>query len=220
MLSVLFILPRPPPPPPPAPAPASALQVRVCDACVTAMQLPKWDDKFSKCARCSEEFTLFFRKHHCRNCGDTVCGTCSPHSIALPHFGFNSEVRVCTKCFSALKVPVSGSGKGAQGGQGGQGGAAKGNAGRRQSVIAGVTTAKVSIPQDQKQALLFAVRSSDRDLWLCAENMVVKQNWVNALDSVITQAVKGPAADPLEEWEIDYSQIQARVGQYQPAEKT
>ena len=115
---------------------------------------------------------------------------------------------MCTKCFSALKVPVSG---GAQGGGGAGGPNAKGNAARRQSVMAGVTTAKVSIPQDQKQALLFAVRSSDRDLWLCAENMVVKQRWVNALDSVITQAVKGPAADPLEEWEIDYSQIQVCV---------
>jgi serine/threonine protein kinase len=129
---------------------------------------------------------------------EQVCGDCSNQTMALPHFGFNDEVRVCTKCYKFLNQrPNSEPNRGAP----------LPPIERRASVIAG-PTAKISIPTDKKQALLFALRTSGRDLWLCADSMIVKQQWINALDEVMSRALSGPAPDPLEEWEIDYSQIQ------------
>ncbi len=39
-------------------------------------------------------------QHHCRNCGDIFCASCSDNSIALP--GTNKSVRVCDGCYHLL----------------------------------------------------------------------------------------------------------------------
>lgn len=49
------------------------------------------DDSVSKCPICYLSFTIFFRKHHCRNCGRVVCGNCAPEN------GLRHE-RVCKDC--------------------------------------------------------------------------------------------------------------------------
>lgn len=48
--------------------------------------LPKWqpDHEVSKCPVCSNEFSFWYRKHHCRKCGRVVCANCSPHRITIP----------------------------------------------------------------------------------------------------------------------------------------
>lgn len=48
--------------------------------------VPQWqpDETVTKCSVCEQEFSLFFRKHHCRKCGRVVCGDCSRHRITLP----------------------------------------------------------------------------------------------------------------------------------------
>merc|ERR1711871_288226 len=58
------------------------------------------DDELSTmCSGCSQEFTMFFRKHHCRRCGKVFCNDCSKHRVKLPDDGYPDEkVRVCQHC--------------------------------------------------------------------------------------------------------------------------
>ncbi|KAM3424832.1 hypothetical protein BST61_g6812 [Cercospora zeina] len=48
--------------------------------------LPRWqpDHEVSKCPVCETEFSLLYRRHHCRKCGRVVCARCSPHRITIP----------------------------------------------------------------------------------------------------------------------------------------
>ena len=48
--------------------------------------LPKWqpDSEVSECPICKRQFSLLFRRHHCRKCGRVVCNDCSPHRITIP----------------------------------------------------------------------------------------------------------------------------------------
>ncbi|KZO99644.1 VHS-domain-containing protein [Calocera viscosa TUFC12733] len=62
---------------------------------------PTWTDS-DRCMRCREPFTMTFRKHHCRNCGQTFCQSCSSYTARLDHFGINQEVRVCKDCHDKL----------------------------------------------------------------------------------------------------------------------
>lgn len=62
------------------------------------------DKLTSKCKGCSREFSLTRRKHHCRNCGEIFCHSCSEQVIPLPtdqnHLG--KPVRVCDRCWELL----------------------------------------------------------------------------------------------------------------------
>ena len=50
---------------------------------------PVWvpDDEASSCSVCRIGFSLTRRRHHCRKCGDLVCGDCSKSRVVLPHIG-------------------------------------------------------------------------------------------------------------------------------------
>eukprot|EP01102_Stenamoeba_stenopodia_P017263 TRINITY_DN615_c0_g1_i1.p1 TRINITY_DN615_c0_g1~~TRINITY_DN615_c0_g1_i1.p1 ORF type:complete len:217 (+),score=33.81 TRINITY_DN615_c0_g1_i1:705-1355(+) len=65
---------------------------------------PKWepDSSTKKCLGCSESFTTFRRKHHCRNCAQIYCADCSSKSLPIPKYGFDKPVRVCDSCFTKL----------------------------------------------------------------------------------------------------------------------
>ncbi|XP_077434370.1 RUN and FYVE domain-containing protein 1 [Vanacampus margaritifer] len=58
------------------------------------------DDEATQCKQCHKEFSIARRKHHCRNCGDIYCGTCSSNELALP--SYPRPVRVCDMCHSLL----------------------------------------------------------------------------------------------------------------------
>nr|AVV27005.1 Rheb1 [Prokinetoplastina sp.] len=60
----------------------------------------KWkeDSNCRKCDKCSSEFTIFRRKHHCRRCGNVFCQQCSSQTCSnVP--GYTSPQRVCDECY-------------------------------------------------------------------------------------------------------------------------
>ncbi|XP_067682837.1 zinc finger FYVE domain-containing protein 1-like isoform X2 [Haliotis asinina] len=56
------------------------------------------DEDITQCYVCSTEFNYKVAKHHCRACGQGVCGTCSPTKLPVPSRGWDYPVRVCLKC--------------------------------------------------------------------------------------------------------------------------
>ena len=50
------------------------------------------------CQLCSAVFSVFRRRHHCRQCGRVVCGPCSKSKAELPRRGHDHAVRLCDKC--------------------------------------------------------------------------------------------------------------------------
>ncbi|KAL2077244.1 hypothetical protein ACEWY4_026748 [Coilia grayii] len=58
------------------------------------------DDEATHCKQCQKEFSISRRKHHCRNCGDIYCNSCSGNELALP--SYPKPVRVCDICHSLL----------------------------------------------------------------------------------------------------------------------
>ena len=68
---------------------------------------PKWrpDTDTSACEDCSELFSFFNRRHHCRRCGGLFCGKCSASKKMLgKEMGYGAEPqRVCKACARALE---------------------------------------------------------------------------------------------------------------------
>lgn len=58
------------------------------------------DDEATQCKQCEKEFSIARRKHHCRNCGDIYCNSCSSNELALP--SYPRPVRVCDMCHALL----------------------------------------------------------------------------------------------------------------------
>jgi len=59
------------------------------------------DHDNTSCFICSVNFTLFTRKHHCRNCGSCICGRCAPkeNTKPIPEYGIKTPVRHCKNCY-------------------------------------------------------------------------------------------------------------------------
>ncbi|CAH1099797.1 unnamed protein product [Psylliodes chrysocephalus] len=56
------------------------------------------DSVSKECYECSEKFTTFRRRHHCRVCGQIFCSQCCNQQIPGKIFGCTGELRVCTYC--------------------------------------------------------------------------------------------------------------------------
>ncbi|KAM9334667.1 FYVE, RhoGEF and PH domain-containing protein 6 [Symphorus nematophorus] len=65
---------------------------------------PIWipDLRATMCMICTCEFTLTWRRHHCRACGKVVCQTCSANKYYLEYLK-NQPARVCDHCFAKLQ---------------------------------------------------------------------------------------------------------------------
>ncbi|XP_015207818.2 FYVE, RhoGEF and PH domain-containing protein 6 [Lepisosteus oculatus] len=65
---------------------------------------PIWipDLRATMCMICTCEFTLTWRRHHCRACGKVVCQSCSLNKHRLEYLK-NQPARVCDQCFSKLQ---------------------------------------------------------------------------------------------------------------------
>ncbi|XP_037837221.1 FYVE, RhoGEF and PH domain-containing protein 6 isoform X2 [Kryptolebias marmoratus] len=65
---------------------------------------PIWipDLRATMCMVCTCEFTLTWRRHHCRACGKVVCQACSANKYYLEYLK-NQPARVCDHCFAKLQ---------------------------------------------------------------------------------------------------------------------
>ncbi|KAG2766420.1 hypothetical protein PC129_g22753 [Phytophthora cactorum] len=59
---------------------------------------PRWKQS-RMCHVCACGFSLVKRRHHCRNCGQSVCSQHSTNRVSLPKFALSEPQRVCDQCF-------------------------------------------------------------------------------------------------------------------------
>ncbi|TVU37897.1 hypothetical protein EJB05_11240 [Eragrostis curvula] len=64
------------------------------------METPPPFQESAHCDVCHCTFSTFRRRHHCRNCGRTLCHEHSSYHMALPQYGIYTDVRVCHDCFN------------------------------------------------------------------------------------------------------------------------
>lgn len=57
-----------------------------------------------RCKICLLKFSYFKSRHHCRNCGESVCNTHSNKRIPLQRIGLASPQRVCILCYDNLRT--------------------------------------------------------------------------------------------------------------------
>ena len=67
-----------------------------------------WENEGRRGGKGKEKEILYFNvlsflQHHCRNCGKSVCTTCSEKRASLPHFGVNEPTRVCDICYKKVE---------------------------------------------------------------------------------------------------------------------
>lgn len=75
---------------------SSARPGLVKDAARPAYWVP--DQDIHSCNECQREFSPRLSIHHCRACGQGVCGDCSQGRRAVPSRGWDHTVRVCSSC--------------------------------------------------------------------------------------------------------------------------
>eukprot|EP01135_Chromosphaera_perkinsii_P001088 Nk52_evm38s158 gene=Nk52_evmTU38s158 len=80
------------------------IQLRMADYLETYFQRAIWkvDNEAVKCPRCDVLFSLTQRKHHCRNCGDIFCNSCTSKRTMIA--SSKHPVRVCIECFDKLHI--------------------------------------------------------------------------------------------------------------------
>ena len=64
---------------------------------------PIWkpDSSTDSCTSCKTPFTLLYRRHHCRHCGEIKCSQCLNYSFIMPKT--QRPVLSCESCFNKIK---------------------------------------------------------------------------------------------------------------------
>ena len=60
------------------------------------------DEHSESCVDCKVKFTIYERKHHCRNCGKVFCRSCRQYQAEIPRLKIMQPVRVCKSCHVEL----------------------------------------------------------------------------------------------------------------------
>ena len=55
------------------------------------------DDARTHCLQCRQGFTMFRRRHHCRQCGEVFCNACCPEKQVRMGTGME-KMRQCKSC--------------------------------------------------------------------------------------------------------------------------
>lgn len=67
----------------------------------------KPDESAAMCFICEQTFTWYFRRHHCRSCGNVVCGNDLVHSVPLDQNARlhpdGQQSKACGRCFDYWK---------------------------------------------------------------------------------------------------------------------
>ncbi|XP_076448125.1 uncharacterized protein LOC143284890 [Babylonia areolata] len=74
---------------------------------VLGTKAPLWvpDARVTMCMLCLAEFSITWRRHHCRACGRIICGNCSENKAPLRYLMYK-PARVCDECFEKLAKEV------------------------------------------------------------------------------------------------------------------
>lgn len=69
---------------------------------------PFWvpDSETAICMQCEQRFSLIKRRHHCRGCGQVLCGSCCSFKSKLAYTQSTFEHRVCGNCWKFLKKSI------------------------------------------------------------------------------------------------------------------
>ncbi|XP_014261988.1 WD repeat and FYVE domain-containing protein 3 isoform X2 [Cimex lectularius] len=62
------------------------------------------DDGAEACTTCKVKFSIYERRHHCRNCGLLFCSKCSRFESEISRLRILKPVRVCQGCHTSLKI--------------------------------------------------------------------------------------------------------------------
>ena len=182
------------------------------------------------CWECKRGFSLTLRRHHCRRCGQCFCDRCSSKQIALPRMAYRHPVRVCEPCYEEERDWQARE-------QDERAAAAAGpvsllsspppysSASSFSSLLPGDddTDATSTSPQLPTRTIrnftlpsshrpnLFAIKNSERELWLQADSAATRREWVAAIRAVQERGDASKLADGKDEegvqWEIDWNQI-------------
>ena len=62
------------------------------------------NEDMNYCMICATEFSFFNGRHHCRACGNIICGTCSPQFIVIHELSQFGKQRVCNQCYWGQEI--------------------------------------------------------------------------------------------------------------------
>ncbi|XP_063226772.1 WD repeat and FYVE domain-containing protein 3 isoform X2 [Bacillus rossius redtenbacheri] len=65
------------------------------------------DEGADCCVACGVRFSLYERRHHCRNCGQVFCSRCSRFESEISRLRILKPVRVCQRCHNSLRAQHS-----------------------------------------------------------------------------------------------------------------
>jgi hypothetical protein len=65
---------------------------------------PVWVEDTPECNDCNRSFSMIVRRHHCRNCGKCVCGSCCFEKVRMEDVDGGKKLqKVCNACAMTYK---------------------------------------------------------------------------------------------------------------------